>query len=228
MLSFDSFVLAAATADLDEWTAAAAHADALEFRMDLADDPLAALADYGGDLPVVATNRAAWEGGEADGTEAERLDALATAAADGAVAAVDVELAALDEPEGRAVAAAAREHDAAVVASVHDFEATPPSATLRARLREAATRGDVGKLAVTADGPADALRLLAATHAATERGDRVATMAMGAAGSHTRVVAPIYGSRIGYAPVDDARATAPGQFDLATLADLLDRLEARP
>jgi 3-dehydroquinate dehydratase-1 len=226
-LSFDSFVLAAATADLDEWSAAAAHADAVEFRMDLADDPLGALAAYDGDLPLVATNRARWEGGEADGTEAERLDALATAAAEAAVAAVDVELAALDTAAGRAVAAAAREHDAAVVASLHDFEGTPPASTLRARLHEAATRGDVGKLAVTAEDAGDALRLLAATHAATGWGDRVATMAMGAAGSHTRAVAPVYGSRIGYAPVDAARATAPGQFDLATLAALLDRLGVR-
>jgi 3-dehydroquinate dehydratase-1 len=226
-LSFDSFVLAAATADLEEWSAAAAHADAVEFRMDLAADPLAALAAYDGDLPVVATNRAAWEGGEAAGTEAERLDALATAAADEAVAAVDVELAALDTAEGSATAETARAHDAAVIASVHDFEGTPPASALRSRLHEAATRGDVGKLATAAADAGDALRLLAATHAATGWGDRVATMAMGAAGSHTRVVAPVYGSRIGYAPVDATRATAPGQFDLATLADLLDRLGVR-
>jgi len=50
-------------------------------------------------------------------------------------------------------------------------------------------------------------------------------MAMGEAGRHTRAVAPLYGSRIGYAPVDPDAATAPGQYDLATLAGLVDRLD---
>ena len=40
-MNFDSFVLAAATADLDDEAAAREHADAVEFRMDLAEDPLA-------------------------------------------------------------------------------------------------------------------------------------------------------------------------------------------
>ncbi|MFC6725501.1 type I 3-dehydroquinate dehydratase, partial [Halobium palmae] len=49
-------------------------------------------------------------------------------------------------------------------------------------------------------------------------------MAMGQPGRHTRAVAPVYGSRIGYAPVDPADATAPGQFDLGTLRTLIDLL----
>jgi len=225
-IAFDGFVLAAATAELDEEPAAREHADAIEYRMDLspAGDPLAELDAYRGELPLIVTNRAAREGGEADGPEPDRLGALADAAERGTVAAVDVELAALRSEEGRATAERARSAGAAVVASVHDFEGTPPASALRRTLREAATLGDVGKLATTAADPGDALRLLAATRAATSWGDRVATMAMGEAGRHTRAVAPAYGSRIGYAPVDPARATAPGQFDLATLAGLVDRL----
>ena len=122
---------------------------------------------------------------------------------------------------------AAREHadaGAATVVSVHDFEATPPEPALRDLLARAADAGDVGKLAVTAEGPDDALAVLSATRAATAAGDRVATMAMGEPGRHTRAVAPLYGSRVGYAPVDPAGATAPGQYDLARLAALLDEL----
>ncbi|MFB6305164.1 MAG: type I 3-dehydroquinate dehydratase [Haloferacaceae archaeon] len=223
-LDFDAFVLAAATADLGDEPAARAHADAVEFRMDLAADPLDALAAYDGALPLLATNRSSEEGGEAD--ETGRLAALRTAAEDDAVAAVDVELAALETPEGRRTAAHARDHGASVVASVHDFEGTPPVERLRDLLADAAGRGDVGKVAVTATDRADALALLEATHAADAAGHRVATMAMGAAGRHTRAVAPLYGSRVGYAPVDPAKATAPGQYDLASLADLIDRLRA--
>jgi 3-dehydroquinate dehydratase-1 len=94
-------------------------------------------------------------------------------------------------------------------------------------LATAAELGDVGKAAVTATEPTDALAVLSATRTATARGDRVATMAMGEAGRHTRAVAPLYGSKIGYAPVDPAEATAPGQYDLATLAMLIERLDGR-
>ncbi|WP_254543378.1 type I 3-dehydroquinate dehydratase [Halomarina pelagica] len=224
-MDFDSFVLAAVLSDLGEERAAREHADAVEFRMDLADDPLAALDDYDGELPILATNRVEWEGGEAADDDA-RVDALRAAAEHPRVEAVDVELAAIAAGEGVGVVDHARERDVAVVVSVHDFEETPARAEMARLLGQALEFGDVGKLAVTADAPADVLRLLALTHAQTEAGNRVATMAMGEAGRHSRAVAPVYGSRIGYAPVDPADATAPGQYDLATLRDLVDALDA--
>ncbi|WP_348611894.1 type I 3-dehydroquinate dehydratase [Halobaculum rarum] len=228
-IDLDSFSLCASTADLGEEPAAREHADLVEFRMDLADGPLDALAAYDGDLPLLVTNRPHWEGGET--APYGRLDALAAAVEHEAVAAVDVELATLrgrpagtNEIDAAELTAHARDHGAAVVASVHDFDGTPAPAMLDGLLRAAAAAGDVGKLAVTARTNGEALDLLAATHRATIRGDRVATMAMGEAGRHTRAVAPVYGSRLGYAPVDAADATAPGQYDLATLRRLVDDL----
>jgi 3-dehydroquinate dehydratase-1 len=231
-LSFDEFVLAAATADLGEEPAAREHADAVEFRMDMADDPLESLDDYDGELPLIATNRPTWEGGEA--AEEGRLAALRAAAEYDAVAAIDVELAAItgegapavavDPEDGPAAVGHAHSHDTRVVVSTHDFEGTPPREELARLLHDASEHGDVAKLAVTATDLDDALRVLGATRAAASDGLTVATMAMGAAGSHTRAVAPVYGSRIGYAPVDPARATAPGQYDLATLRGVVDAL----
>jgi 3-dehydroquinate dehydratase-1 len=221
-LSFEEFVLAAATADLGDEPAAREHADCVEFRMDLAERPLDALAAYDGELPLLATNRAAWEGGEA--ADAGRLDTLKRAAEHDAVGAIDIELATVAGGDGAGVVEHAREHDAAVVVSTHDFEETPPRAELGRLLERASEHGDVAKLAVTAEDVDDALALLAVTRAQSSAGRTVATMAMGAAGSHTRAVAPVYGSRIGYAPVDPDEATAPGQYDLATLRDLVDRL----
>jgi len=228
---FDSFTLVAATADLADERAARGVADLVEFRMDLAADPLDQLAAYDGELPLLVTNRPAWEGGEADGSDAAaaaRLDALEAALGNDAVAAVDLELAALRRSE-RAVAVA-DEADAlgiSVVVSVHDFERTPSERAMGSLLSAAASAGDVGKLAVTATDREDALALLSATHAADAAGERVATMAMGEAGRHTRAVAPVYGSKIGYAPVHAADATAPGQYDLETLAGLVDRLRSQ-
>jgi len=226
---FEEFVLTASTADLSEEPRAREHSDAAEFRMDLASDPLAQLDAYDGELPLLVTNRASWEGGEADGRG--RYDALSTALAYDAVAAVDVELAALrgNAPEGErshatALRDTAREAGASVVVSVHDFESTPEPDALVDLLTEAAGEGDVGKLATTAAAPEDALAMIEATHEATAAGHRVATMCMGEAGRHTRAVTPIYGSKIGYAPVDPANATAPGQYPLATLRRLVDGL----
>ncbi|WP_336034767.1 type I 3-dehydroquinate dehydratase [Halobacterium yunchengense] len=231
-MDFEEFVLAAVVTDLDDEPAAREHADAVEFRMDLAADPLGALDDYDGDLPVVATNRAAWEGGEADGDD--RIDALAEAARTDAVAAIDVELAALvgdgngdtagPSGEGAEALAAARASDTATIVSSHDFEATPSMGEMAETLAEACSLGDVGKLAVTAHDHGDALDVLRVTHEFTAVDAHVATMAMGEVGRHTRAVAPLYGSRVGYAPVDPERATAPGQYDAATLRALVDDL----
>ena len=222
-MNFESLVLAAATADLAAEPAAREHADAVEFRMDLATDPLAALDAYDGELPILATNRTETEGGAA-AEESERFDVLRRAAEHRSVEAIDIELAAVRENDGAGVVEHAREHDASVVVSTHDFSGTPSRSELQATLSRACEHGDVGKLATTATLVDDVLALLSATRDLDTDGRRVATMAMGAAGRHSRAIAPLYGSRIAYAPVDPDEATAPGQYDLATLAGLVDAL----
>lgn len=226
---FEEFVLAASTADLGAEPRAREDADAVEFRMDLADDPLGQLDEYEGTLPMIVTNRAAWEGGEAD--DIGRYDALSSALVHDMVVAVDIELAALrgNAPSGErshatALRETAREEGVEVIASVHDFESTPETGALVDLLADAAAEGDVAKLATTATAERDALAMIEATHEATAAGHRVATMCMGEPGRHTRAVTPVYGSRIGYAPVDAADATAPGQYPLSMLRELVDGL----
>ena len=222
-LSFDAFVLAAATADLRTEPAAREHADAVEYRMDLAAAGFDGLAAYDGELPLIVTDRVEYEGGESPDTQ-DRIDRLRRAVDQPAVAAVDVELAAVEQCQP--VIKAAREADVSVIVSTHDFEATPERSDLVSTLDAACEHGDVGKLAVTAQSQADVLDLLSVTHDQTEAGNRVATMAMGEAGRHSRAVAPLYGSRIGYAPVDPADATAPGQYTLQRLRSLVEELSS--
>ena len=223
-MKFDEFVLAASTVTLSQERVAREHADAVEFRMDLANNPVATLQTYSGRLPVIATNRVESEGGQAR-DRPRRLDHLETAAKQPRVEAIDVELATVERGDADNLLAVAAKNDTAVIVSVHDFDGTPARSRLEELLTTAADYGDVGKVAVTATDTADTLDLLAATRAATAAGHTVATMAMGGVGRHTRVVAPLYGSRIGYAPIDPAEATAPGQYPLATLADLVARLQ---
>jgi len=224
-MEFDSFVLAAATDDLSDAThpAAREHADAVEFRMDLAEsNPVAALDAYEADLPVIATNRVEYEGGDA-ADDSRRIDRLAAAARRETVAAIDVELEAIQRGDAAALAAdPPGETD--VIVSVHDFDRTPDSGTLASLASEATDRGDVGKVVTTAESVDDVPPLLETTRAFAAQGEPLATMAMGEPGRHSRAIAPLYGSRIGYAPVRPAAATAPGQFDLATLAELVTTL----
>jgi 3-dehydroquinate dehydratase-1 len=218
-MQFSDFVLAASVSDLAGEREAREHADAVEFRMDLAAEPLSALEEYDGDLPVIATNRSASEGGEAD--EDGRVDALSEAAGLDTVDAIDVELAALTDGDAAEALAAARTSDTATIVSAHDFEGTPSLSEMASTLGEACSLGDVGKLAVTATHRGDALDLLRVTHEYSAAGHTVATVAMGELGRHTRCVAPLYGSRVGYAPLDESDATAPGQYDVATLRRLV-------
>ncbi|HET7324679.1 MAG TPA: type I 3-dehydroquinate dehydratase [Halococcus sp.] len=222
-MNFESFVLAAATADLGDEPAAREHADAVEFRMDLASRPLDALAAYDGTLPLIATNRTVEEGGEASEGQ-ERLDALERAAEFSTVEAVDVELISIADGDGARVTEHAREYDTAVIVSTHDFSGTPPRTEMEETLARAAEYGDVAKLAVTAETPDDVLALLSVTRELDTAGHQVATMTMGTVGRHSRAVTPLYGSKIAYAPVSPEKATAPGQYDLATLSGLLDAL----
>lgn len=226
-MDFDGFVLAASTGDLDEEPAAREDADAVEFRMDLADDPLADLEAYDGTLPLLVTNRPAWEGGErADGPE--RIEELVAAVSVEAVEAVDVELDALvdtdDHEDASEVLAAAASAGVQTVVSSHDFETVPDLGDLADRLAQLCALGDVGKLAVTAEHSGHVLDLLRVTYEFSRAGESVATMAMGRPGRHSRVVAPLYGSSIGYAPVEPENATAPGQYDLKQLRTLVDAL----
>lgn len=221
-MDFEEFVLAASSTRLSDVKHVSEAADAFELRLDLAETGVEGL-ERPRALPVLVTNRLEDEGGDAPATQA-RLDTLCRAVEQPAVEAVDIELSAVDAGDGSRVIDHARAHDVAVVVSTHHFDETPDRRQMRETLSRASELGDVGKLAVTATDHSDVLDLLTVTQQATVDGETVATMAMGEPGRHSRVVAPLYGSRIGYAPPDSDRATAPGQYDLDTFRQLYESL----
>lgn len=127
--------------------------------------------------------------------------------------AIDIGLKPVLEGEAEGLLETARNRGVLIVASVHDFEGTPPRNEMVRTLTEAGKYADVAKLAVTAESRADTLALLSVTEQLSSHGDPVATMAMGEVGSHTRAVAPVYGSnwvRARGSPGSDcARAVRP-------------------
>ena len=124
-----------------------------------------------------------------------------------------------------------------VVASFHDFKATPVDDVLEDVLSRMASEGaDLAKIAVWPTGADDVARLLGvcarATAGARERsglGVPVAAMSMGALGVVSRV-APAFGSALTFAVVPDeqgeTQASAPGQLPIQDVRRCLELLRA--
>lgn len=221
-MKLDEFALATTTNDLTRESEARGTADLIEFRMDSADEPITQLSDYDGSLPIIATNRTKWFGGEAN--DSGRLDHLFAASQFNSVKLVDIEL---ETARGKEwILNEFRENDVQIIISHHDFEETPEQTILDAIIDQCAQYGDIAKVATFPQDHTDALRLLQAINTATEKGIPVAGISMGEIGSHTRVVGPIYGSKLGYAPLaSDTSEYAPGQIPLRKLASLIEMIQ---
>ena len=189
--------------------------------------------------PVLLTCRTAAEGGRAHLDDASYgallrsvLEGLADWAPERRPAAIDVEVQRGCLPQ---VCEQAHGLGVDVVASFHDFEATPADEALEEVLARMAREGaDLAKIAVWPTSADDVARLLGvcarATAGAGERsglGVPVAAMPMGALGAVSRV-APAFGSALTFAVVPDeqgqARASAPGQLPIQDVRRCLELL----
>ena len=197
-------------------------ADLIELRLD-------GLRDLGnwrrllsGDVPMIVTNRARREGGYFKGEEDERVKPLLEGITAG-VACVDIEFSTPQE-QLREVVRAAKEHGTSVMMSHHDFGKVPPPRAMADIARRMVGAGcDIAKLIGFAKRPRDVLAVFDFLVQVSDLVDvPVVSFAMGEAGKFSRVTASLFGSPIVYAAA--AKATAPGQFDVATARRLLDEL----
>ena len=225
----------AAPAPLDAATAAAQVLECLRGLREAIDTTDGAAAGS----PVLLTCRTAAEGGRAQLDDAAYgsllrsvLDGLADWRPQRRPAAIDVEVQRGCLPQ---VCAQAHGLGVDVVASFHDFEATPADEALEEVLARMAREGaDLAKIAVWPTSAQDVASLLGvcarATAGAGERsglGVPVAAMSMGALGAVSRV-APAFGSALTFAVVPDeqgqARASAPGQLPIQDVRRCLELL----
>ena len=191
--------------------------------------------------PLLLTCRTATEGGRARLNDAGYgavlhavLDGLAEWSPEHRPAAIDVEV-----QRGCLPGVAEQAHGLGidVVASFHDFEATPVDDVLEEVLVRMADEGaDLAKIAVWPTGAADVARLLgvcaraaAGPEEGTGLGVPVAAMSMGALGVVSRV-APAFGSALTFAVVPDeqgeTQASAPGQMPIQDVRRCLELLRA--
>ena len=190
--------------------------------------------------PVLLTCRTAAEGGRAQLDDTAYgaflrsvLDGLADWAPERRPAAIDVEVQRGCLPQ---VCAQAHALGIDVVASFHDFEATPADEVLEEVMARMAREGaDLAKIAVWPTSVDDVARLLGVCARATAGagegtglGVPVAAMSMGALGAVSRV-APAFGSALTFAVVPDeqgqARASAPGQMPIQDVRRCLELLQ---
>ena len=198
-------------------------------------------ADADAGAPLLLTCRTAAEGGRAQLDDAAYgallrsvLDGLADWAPERRPAAIDVEVQRGCLPQ---VCAQAHGLGVDIVASFHDFEATPPDEVLEGVLARMADEGaDLAKIAVWPTSADDVARLLGVCARATAGtgegagpGVPVAAMSMGALGAVSRV-APAFGTALTFAAVPDeqgeARASAPGQMPIQDVRRCLELLRA--
>ena len=177
-------------------------------------------------VPLLATFRTTDEGGERP-LDDEGYERLCVALCEsGRIDLLDVEA---FFRSGRAgdIIAHAHECGVPVVASNHDFHATPPKDEMVRRLlfMQDELGADILKLAVMPQSRADVLSLLAATEEVSARAHSpVITMSMGPLGVISRVCGRFFGSAATFGSA--GRASAPGQMDVSALDGVLRALDA--
>ncbi len=200
-----------------------ARADVIEVRLDLLDEPAVKPFIDGLSTPLLFTNRAQWEGGNWQGSEAGRIDLLIEAVEHNA-AYVDIELMAPAADRERVLAAAATATTRAIV-SWHNFTETPDDQVLADIFQQQLHSGaDIGKIVTLAHHYTDCLRVLALQLLAAREKFALAAFCMGQAGKISRAATLELGGVFTYGAADHARCTAPGQLsidELRTIQELV-------
>lgn len=185
------------------------------------------LRDRLGSKPLLFTFRRRAEGGVRDCPEPYYFELIRRVIQSGQVDLVDMELFSNEDGLKRTLAQA-RKHGTKVIVSNHDFQATPASRVLTARLLRMKSLGaDLGKIAVWPRSPADVLRLLAVTNEIRTScpGWPIITIAMGGLGLISRLSGEFFGSALTFGSAGPV--SAPGQLPADELARILDLLHIR-
>lgn len=169
------------------------------------------------DLPVIATVRTGFEGGLAPVSEHDYA-VLVSHLVSMAPEALDVEI---ERVHARALLGLAARHGVPTIASFHDFEKTPPTEDLLARMRRMQETGaNVAKIAVMPRDAEDVARVLGiSAQASAELDIPVVVIAMGRLGRVTRVLGHDFGSAATF--VVAGTPSAPGQLGAAQVREVL-------
>ncbi|WGI17990.1 type I 3-dehydroquinate dehydratase [Methanonatronarchaeum sp. AMET-Sl] len=166
---------------------------------------------------LIITNRREKEGGEYDGSESNRVEDLISFM--GFADIIDIELHTPRDLRDKLIDKA-REQGVPIIVSYHNHSLTPRTTEIAMKIEECMEIGDIAKVAYMAKTPLDVLSLMRATYTVKkELGKPLCSISMGDVGKHSRVIGPLYGSDIIYAPIGEE--TAPGQIPINKIKGLL-------
>ena len=204
--------------------------DLVEWRLDCLSDPLdtAAIVPIAqrmhAQIPLLATIRTQAEGGQWAPTPAQYRTVYQSLLAAPAVDLLDLE-AALPAQLVQPLRQQAQQQGVKIIASYHNFTATPAAPELAAiNARLAATGADLIKWAVMPQSATDVLTVLGAINAYHGPQPLIA-MAMGDWGKVTRLTGGIFPSAITFATA--GAASAPGQLTVGAVRATLALLERK-
>jgi 3-dehydroquinate dehydratase-1 len=160
------------------------------------------------ETPVFATIRLAKEGGKWTGLDSDRWPFIESALH--RLSGVDVEL---QSDLAELTAKLAADLNKLCVLSYHDFQGTPPVATMREMLEKAHARGCIGKIASTVNTLEDLANLRSLLSQKWPL--PICLIGMGPLGRETRLTFPGEGSCFTYGYLDIPGA--PGQYSAAEL-----------
>jgi 3-dehydroquinate dehydratase type I len=202
-------------------------ADLVELRIDRIGEPDLRLLLHAGKERILVTNRRRDEGGFFASCENRRMELLREAIDLGARY-VDVEVRTGAAAVGRlGKAIRARGGETRLIVSHHDLKGTPSRQTLAKRLKASRALGaDIVKIVTLAETAEDNLRVLDLIPQALGAGQDIIAFCMGAKGRLSRVAAPLLGSCMSYASLEEGAESAPGQLTAAQMKMILGMLQA--
>lgn len=176
--------------------------------------------------PLLFTVRTVDEGGKLEIAHERYFTLLSEVIRDLKPDLVDIELS-CGEVNCRKLIKDAKKNTVATVLSSHNFESTPTDGNMLAILSKAAEYGgDIAKLAVMPDTPADALRLLSVSESFSSSNPDipVIAVAMGRLGRISRACGGFFGSAVTFAALE--QSSAPGQIPFNEMRKILDILHS--
>jgi 3-dehydroquinate dehydratase I len=197
-------------------------ADLVELRIDRIEKPDLPILLYAGKERLLVTNRRRDEGGFFARCENKRM-ALLHEAVDLGVGIVDIEArtgpGAVSDLAG---AIRAKGGKTRLIVSHHDMNGTPTLRTLERRLKACRLPGaDIVKIVTLANTVEDSLRVLEIIPQALGMGQEITAFCMGEQGRLSRVAAPLLGSCISYASLEEGAESAPGQMTADQMRNVL-------
>ncbi len=180
-----------------------------------------------GDIPLIFTFRTSDEGGEKEIPIAEYVSLNRAVIESGYADLIDVQMF-LGDDVLKSIVEYARSYGMLVIASNHDFQATPEKAEVVFRLQHMRELGaDIAKIAVMPNSKEDVETLLAATREVSQNneGGPIVTMSMSELGRVSRIEGEIYGSAITFGSAGES--SAPGQIPAGELARLLRKVHEK-